>query len=378
MKILMISTDRKIFEEGSAVRARMFEYGSIVQELHIVVFTAKEHDVHRQQIGNNVWIYPTHSKNKWRYIFDAIREGKQIIKANHSIETTKWLVTTQDPFETGLAGRLIARSLKLPLHLQLHTDIGSAYFRNESRLNKVRLVIARHILPKARGVRVVSKRIKRTLVDEYHLPSTKISVLPIFVDVKEIARTQEYTAMRDRYPQFDFIILMASRLTKEKNISLALEALRDIARACPKTGLIIVGDGSEREALELKTSDHGLWTNIVFEGWAEDLPSYYKMADLFLLTSNYEGYGLTLIEAAAAGCPILTTNVGVVGDMINKNNALVCEVGDRECLAKQMRFAIENKSLRARLSAEAQHSVSSLSSKQEYLLAYKKSWEDCF
>ena len=104
-------------------------------------------------------------------------------------------------------------------------------------------------------------------------------------------------------------------------------------------------------------SNNGLHGNVVFAGWSDDIVSYYKTADLFLLTSDYEGYGMTLIEAAAAGCPIVTTDVGAVGEIITKDNALVCPVGDKECLAKQIRLAIENKGMRERLARNARGGV---------------------
>ena len=120
-------------------------------------------------------------------------------------------------------------------------------------------------------------------------------------------------------------------------------AFKDIIRTHPRVGLVILGDGFEKHMLGQIVSNNGLHGNVVFAGWSDDIVSYYKTADLFLLTSDYEGYGMTLIEAAAAGCPIVTTDVGAVGEIITKDNALVCPVGDKECLAKQIRLAIENK-----------------------------------
>ena len=130
---------------------------------------------------------------------------------------------------------------------------------------------------------------------------------------------------------------MASRLTKEKNIGMAIEAMKEVVKERPKTGLIIVGDGPEREALELKTTNYKLKTNIIFENWTDDLASYYKTADLFLLTSNYEGYGRTIIEAMAANCPIVMTDVGLAGEVVkNYYNGIIVPAGDK----KEMKEAI--------------------------------------
>jgi glycosyltransferase involved in cell wall biosynthesis len=84
----------------------------------------------------------------------------------------------------------------------------------------------------------------------------------------------------------------------------------------PQAGLIIVGSGSEADRLTSLVKKHGLEKSVMFEPWADQgtLYSYYKTADLFLVTSLFEGYGMTLVEAHAAGCKIVSTDVGVAGE----------------------------------------------------------------
>ncbi len=110
---------------------------------------------------------------------------------------------------------------------------------------------------------------------------------------------------------------MASRLEPEKNIVLAINAMCEVVKQRPQVGLVIVGSGSEEQQLKLKVRNCGLAANIIFENWIDKstLYSYYKTTDLFLSTSLYEGYGLTLAEAQAAGCPIISTDVGVARDV---------------------------------------------------------------
>ena len=104
MKVLSIGSDRNIFKEGSAVRARMLEYGRLFEELHIIVFVNrfKINDlgfkVKKVQISKNIWVYPTHSLSRWFYVFDAIRIGKSIIEKARN----DFVVSGQDPFECGL------------------------------------------------------------------------------------------------------------------------------------------------------------------------------------------------------------------------------------------------------------------------------------
>jgi len=362
----MISSDRKIFEDNSPVRQRMLEYGALVDELHIIIFTEQGFD--SQKISANTHIYPTNSKNKWHYIKDAIYVGGRMESIN--------FVTAQDPFESGFAGWRIAKGLKANLQLQVHTDFLSPYFAN-STLNKIRIRMAKFLLSKADCIRVVSDRIKKSIVEAYRLPVTKVSTLPIFVDIAKIQNAEIFTDLHEKYPQFNFIILMTSRLTEEKNIVLALDAFRDVLRTYPQTGLVIVGDGPEQANLQQTTYNLQLDKSVVFEGWQKEIVSYHKTADLFLNTSNYEGYGMSLIEAAAAGTAIVTTNVGIVGEILTKDNAFICEVGDTRGVARNIMNAIENKSVCKELARSATHAISNFPRKNVYLELYRKNWEDC-
>ncbi|MBU2575481.1 glycosyltransferase, partial [Patescibacteria group bacterium] len=198
---------------------------------------------------------------------------------------------------------------------------------------------------------------------------------PIFVDVAKIQSEPVVVDLRRKYPQFDFIILMSSRLEKEKNIGLAISAMKEIVKKFPKTGLIIAGSGSEEKNLRLKVYGLRLQDNVKFEGWVKDLSSYYKTCDAYLLTSNYEGYGMCLIMAAASGAPIITTDVGVVGEVINKDNALVIKVQEKQAIIGAIIKLQTDDALRKELKDRAQSSVESLGSHDEYLKKYKQSWE---
>ncbi len=365
MKVLMISTDRNIFDEKSEARQRMIEYGGLVEELHIIIFTKRKHQIPstKFQENSNVFLYSTNSRTKLFYVFDALEIGKKILDYKG-----QWLITSQDPFETGLAGWLIARKAKIPLQLQIHTDFLSPYFVRHSVLHRLRVWIAKFLIRRANCIRVVSERIKNSLLQVIgRKPQAKIVVLPIFVDVEKTKNAPVSIDLHKKYLQFDFIILMASRFTKEKNISLAIETMWKIVRQYPKTGLVIVGSGPEETNLKSQISNLKVNGNIKIENWTNDLTSYYKTADLFLLTSNYEGYGRTLIEATAAGCNIISSDVGIADEILDREN--IFEPGNKEQLKEKIISAIESniKPPKALLQQ----------TKDQYLLEYKKSWEIC-
>jgi glycosyltransferase involved in cell wall biosynthesis len=367
MKVLSIGSDKNLFYDQSAVRQRMIEYGSITDELHIIVFCIKG-EFSETRISGNVYLHPTNSGSKLFYFWDAAAIGKKLIK-----DPDQWLIMTQDPFEAGLAGYLIKRKRNVRLQIQVHGDFTSPYFARESFLSKIRISLATFLLPKADGIRVVSGRIKLSLKD-YKLNKEPF-IFPIYIDVKKIQAAEIKTDLHRKYPQFNFIILMASRLAKVKNIDLAIEATSEIVKAYPKTGLIIVGRGEEENRLKSKIKNLALGKNINIEPWNEDLASYYKTADLFLLTSNHEGYGLTIPEAMAAGCPVIMTDVGCAGELVKDGfNGLVLPVNDKEALIKDIKRLISEPGLKEKLKVNGLETIKKLPTKEEYLDLYKNSW----
>jgi glycosyltransferase involved in cell wall biosynthesis len=272
------------------------------------------------------------------------------------------LITTQDPFETGLVGLKLSKYLKLKLHVQIHTDFLSPYFAKERLLNFLRVKIAGYVLPKANAIRVVSSRIKKSL-KIYELKTEPV-VLPILTEAKT---SKTDFNLHDKYPNLKFLLLTVSRLEKEKNISLAIEVTKALGQ---DFGLVIVGDGNLRKKLEKQAKGY----NIFFEGWQNDLVSYYETADCYLNTSNYEGYGLSLVEAVSHGLPVVSTDVGVSGDvLLHKVNSLICPVGDRKCLIEGV--ASLNKELLSKFRESNKKISKELSiGWYDYLEKYRKSW----
>lgn len=290
----MISTDRKIFEKSSAVALRQIEYARKYEEVHIIVFSNKNFS--ETVIGSNIWVYPTRSVSKFFYIFDALKLGRFIMKKKKIDH-----ITCQDPFETGLAGALLKKDTRL--ELQVHTDISSPYFQ---KMNRIRTLISKYTLKRADHIRVVSERIKKYLGN-----GENIEVRPVAVDTEKIKNAPIMTDLHKKYPQYSKIVLMASRLEKEKNIGMALQAFQIVLEKVPSAGLVIVGSGSEDVELKRKAAELNIERSVIFEGWQNNMASYYKTCDCFLVTSWYEGYGMTLVEARAAGCKIVSTDVGV-------------------------------------------------------------------
>ena len=397
MKILMLSTDQNIFKSGSEVQRRMIEYGGLCEELHIVVYSKRPttNDQRPIMISKNVWAYATNTRFKPFYFWDAYRVACSILRKSDLHREVglpqEWLITSQDVFETGLVGYWLGRKFGLPLQIQIHTDFLSPYFWRESFKNKIRVLLGKWLVKKALRppadesrqavcLRVVSERIKDSLTTLYPALSYMIAVLPIFVDVERIKSAPIKTDLHKKYPGHDFIILMASRLTREKNIPMAIKAIAEIKRqspACRQAGtsdkrqvlLLVVGDGPEKNNLRLTTNNLQLEQNVKFEEWTDALASYYKTADVFLNPSDYEGYGRTIIEALAVGCPVISTDVGIAPEFIKSEKfGKLIKPNDLRGLIGVLKEAIEGKYRRFEGLALSE-------SKNDYLKRYKQALE---
>ncbi len=371
MKLLVVGTDVNAFSSGSETEERVECYGRLFQELHIIVYTPR--GFKEKVMNSGTRLYPTNSSFLFLRPFDAWRLGRKIIAAR-GID----LISVQDPAESGLAGLWLKWASGVPLHVQIHADICSPFFRKNSWKERLRYLLMRLVIPCADKFRVVSERIRYSLLSAIPHTLIPITVLPIFVDRERIFKAAPTFDLHKKYPQFDFIILMVARLVREKNIRLALRALAEVRKNYPRTGLVIVGDGPEKESLKFKVKSLKLDDSVRFDGWQSDLVSYYKTADVYLLTSNFEGYGRSVVEAAAAGLPIVMTDVGVAGEIIKNNETgIVVPVGDKNTLVSALARTRRDYPLAKAMAAEARELVlkNPPLTFAEYLASYRRSFD---
>src|ERR1700722_11192836 len=119
MRVLMLSTDRTVFESGSATRRRMESYQKALGTLDIIVFSLKNQGFSTVRDGH-LSLYPTNSWSRLLY-------GWSVLWLSPVREQFD-VVTVQDPFEVGLVGLIIAAWKRVPLHVQIHTDLFSPAF----------------------------------------------------------------------------------------------------------------------------------------------------------------------------------------------------------------------------------------------------------
>ena len=131
-------------------------------------------------------------------------------------------------------------------------------------------------------------------------------------------------------------ILVVARIERVKRIDLILAVARNLTKNYPLLcfEITIVGDGELRNSLEDQCKNELL--PIKFIGWTENVDKYYQEADLLLSTSDSEGTPLTFMEAASFGCPIISTNVGSVADLIDDRKTGILCTNNPEEIAKEI------------------------------------------
>ena len=369
ISVLSISFDRGIFNESSEPQNRVISQGKKFKEIHVIVFSKFGSNLKPQKLAENIWIYPTNSLSRFLHIHRAKSLGRKILKGNSG----SWIVTAQDPFESGLSALEISKEFSIPFYVQVHTDFLSPWFSKGSFFNKLRLAISRDVLSEADGIRVVSKRVRDSIIDSDIKIKCAIDILPVYVESNYLEGNLKSDFLSKKYPDFKFIILTVSRLSKEKDIETAIKVLANVSGKYFHAGLVVVGNGREESRLKRVASNLGVADRVIFEGEVKhvDLWKYYASANIFLQTSLFEGFGRSLVEATLLKCPFLSTDVGIASDLVC-GDVSVCKVRDEECLSFGIMRFINDGNLRVKKSQEALENLEKIIilDKEKYLNSY--------
>ena len=108
----------------------------------------------------------------------------------------------------------------------------------------------------------------------------------------------------------EFLLVCVAKLVAENGVDILIRAVSKVLRQGVPCKCIILGDGPLREALERKVSREGVWDNVFFQGFQQDVRPYLQAASAFILTSHLEGSSISILEAMACGLPCIVTNTG--------------------------------------------------------------------
>jgi glycosyltransferase involved in cell wall biosynthesis len=222
---------------------------------------------------------------------------------------------------------------------------------------RVFAALTRMFYRRADAVVVTSQGVADDLAANYHVPAAKIRVLHNPVDLDAIAAAAGTRSASEGEPaEHHPLVAAAGRLAGVKNYPLLIDALAELAPATPVHAWIL-GDGAERAQLERQIADRGLGRLITFLGFQPNPWRFIARADVFVLTSTYEGFGNVLIEAMACGTPVVATrSPGTVEIIEHGSNGLLVDHEPR-AVAGAIANLIGDATLRERLIARGRESV---------------------
>lgn len=177
---------------------------------------------------------------------------------------------------------------------------------------------ARHLQRLSDAVVVVSHDGRSRLIETGY-PPDQISVVPPGRNLEAFTRVRERLvepAQIEGVPPSARVALTVGRLTPIKGLDYLLTAWQVVASAVPDVTLVIVGNGEREAELKTQAAALGLAGRVVFAGFRTDVPALLARADLFVLSSLWEGLPMAVIEAMAAGRPVVATAVGGVPEVV--------------------------------------------------------------
>jgi glycosyltransferase involved in cell wall biosynthesis len=212
-------------------------------------------------------------------------------------------------------------------------------------------------LPSADRVITVCQSFAKDLADA-GVPAERISVQHNSIRVQPPASPEEVKALKRRFgiAENERVVLAVGRLSQEKGHLDLISAFARLRDAHPDlvAKLVIAGDGPERGRLEAAVNALGLSERVIFAGHINNVRVFYAAADLLALPSHSEGSPNVLLEAMAAGVPIVATTVGGVPEIVeDSKSALLVSAGDPEALAAAIARLLTDKELARRLAADA-------------------------
>jgi L-malate glycosyltransferase len=193
--------------------------------------------------------------------------------------------------------------------------------------------ITKFSIEKSDGLTAVSRYLQTETLTTFGCTACRIEVIPNFVD-PEIYDRSRYTSILDEQVDSNTRVLM--HISNFRPVKRVRDVVRIFARVVAEMPavLIMVGDGPDRVDAEAEARELGLLEKVFFLGKIDTVAPLLAGADLFLLPSASESFGLSALEALACGVPVVATNVGGLPELVlNDQTGFLCSVGDVEAMA---------------------------------------------
>ena len=278
------------------------------------------------------------------YLPGAFIRGVRLMRKNRYD-----VINTHFAVPSGPIGYLLGRMFKVPNILSLHGgDIYDPSKKMSPHRSPLFRRVVKFILNRADHIIAQSSNTRNNAIT-YYKPLKPIGIIPLAFHPPKIPTVTRKELNIDKN---DFILITIGRLIKRKSLDVAIRSLSLIKRRDIR--LLVLGDGPEREFLENLTRELNLQDSVRFLGFVSDEEKYRYLsaADLFVLTSMHEGFGIVFMEAMFMKLPIVcTNNGGQVDFLVHEENGILIDVGDVEACGRGIMRLYRDKKLYGRCSA---------------------------
>jgi glycogen(starch) synthase len=220
--------------------------------------------------------------------------------------------------------------------------------------------LERRFARRADRVIVCSHYMREHVADVFGVPEERLNVIPNGIDRTDLQPVADLPALRRRFAEpDDKLVVLVGRLVYEKGFQLALDALPGVIRRVGGVRFLVAGSGPHEGELRAQAKRLGLDDHGTFMGWIGDdvLHSLYAIADLCVVPSLYEPFGLVALEAMASGCPCIVADTGGLREVVPRETGLRFRARSARSLGRMVERVLTDDALRDRLVTEASEHV---------------------
>jgi len=208
-------------------------------------------------------------------------------------------------------------------------------------------------IDKSDGVTAVSEYLKKETYSNFDIKQD-IKVIPNFIDLDRFKKSNKSHFKKAICPDGEKVVVHVSNFRKVKRVPEVITVFSKIIEKGIKAKLLLVGDGPDRQLAEQQCRDLGICEHTRFLGKLDEVEEVLSIADLFLIPSGSETFGLAALEAMSCSVPVISSNVGGLPEVnIEGETGYLCDLDDIDCMAKHAVNILSNQSLHDELSSKA-------------------------
>ena len=337
MNILFVA-DVSISKPSSGAERVLFEQSTRLQRrghnVHILTRRLPEHRSNQEVIqGVREWRYDIDQRNSLSFIKSTLLNCKKLFESVQN-QYSFDCINFHQPFSArGVICSAASKKIK-----KIYTCHSLSFEEFQSRnpspkrfIRKVscflniqaRKLIEKKVLNESDSIAVLSRFTQEKLWTAYGIPSGKVVIIPGGVDLQRFSPTGDKVGIRRHLniPEEKMILFTVRDLEPRMGLENLIFAVKEVIKAVPDAYLLLGGKGPLKNNLVSLAHELGVENHIRFVGFIpeEELPDYYRVADIFILpTIELEGFGLITLEALASGLPVLGTPIGGTVEILGK------------------------------------------------------------